>query len=130
MRRLHQGFARLAVYAGDRANYTYLITNPGNVRADNAMLTANGLASLTCNGSSTFPIASIGVDEVMLCKGSFTWVQADIESGDRLQGATLTANALTEAATVDSLTVAVPNTPTLTVTVANTTCVSPADTRE
>jgi hypothetical protein len=115
--------------AGTRATYVYTITNPGNVMANSLSITADTLVNVTCNGTAP-PYASIGVDEVVVCTGFFVWTQANIEAGDKSLTAVVSADALTAPTTVAELVVAVPNSPQLTVTVDNATCMAPSAARK
>lgn len=58
--------------AGSRVNYTYIITNPGNVMVRNISISAPGVAPLTCNGTSSAagspPIANMSVYERVICE--------------------------------------------------------------
>jgi hypothetical protein len=115
--------------AGTRATYTYTITNPGNVMANSLSITANTLVNVSCNGTGP-PYSSIGVDQVVVCTGFFVWTQADIEAGNKALTAVVSADALTAPTTVAELVVTVPNSPQLTVTVDNATCVAPSAARK
>lgn len=92
-------------------------------------ITADTLVNVTCNGTAP-PYPKIGVDQVVVCTGFFVWTQADIEAGNKALTAAVSADALTAPATVDELTVAVPNNPRLTVTVNIATCLAPSAARE
>jgi hypothetical protein len=60
--------------AGSRVNYTYTISNPGNVMVRNIVISAPGVGPLTCNSTSTGVSApnagftNMTVYQVVVCK--------------------------------------------------------------
>ena len=54
--------------AGARVNYTYVITNPGNVMVRNVAIAANGAGPLTCNGTTNgYPNMTVYQQVVCRC---------------------------------------------------------------
>lgn len=67
-------YAALMCPAGSRINYTYTISNPGNVMVRNIVVSAPGVGPLTCNSTSTGVAApsagftNMTVYQVVVCK--------------------------------------------------------------
>lgn len=57
--------------AGSRVNYTFIISNPGNVMVRDITITAPGVGPLTCNGTAPAgipPIHNMSVYEQVVCR--------------------------------------------------------------
>jgi hypothetical protein len=53
---------------GSSVNYTYTISNPGNVMVRNITIKSPGVGPLSCNGTSNQTIATLDVYQVVVCR--------------------------------------------------------------
>jgi len=60
---------------GDTLDYTYRVTNTGNVTISNIVVTDNLIPSLSCPATTLVPAATL------TCTGTYTVTQADIDAG-------------------------------------------------
>jgi hypothetical protein len=60
---------------GEAINYTFVVTNTGNVALSNVSVTDPKVSPITC------PKTALAVSESMTCTGSYTLTQADIYTG-------------------------------------------------
>lgn len=66
------------IYSGTRVDYTYTISNPGNVMVRNIQISAPGVGPLTCNSTSTGAAApdasftNMTVYQVVVCRWACT----------------------------------------------------------
>ena len=76
---------------GDILNYTYTVTNTGNVLIANLSVTDDLIASVTCNvpaiGNND---ANLDPTEVVVCTGLYTVTQADLDNGSVTNNASAT----------------------------------------
>ena len=68
--------------AGDKVDYTLTATNAGNVTLTGVTVVDPKLGTLDCNPSQP---ASLAPGEQMVCTGSYTLTQADLERRRRQQ---------------------------------------------
>lgn len=70
---------------GDVINYTYTVTNNGNITLNNLVVSDNKIAAIACNPTVLAPAA------VATCTGSYTVTQEDIDAGSVVNLATAKA---------------------------------------
>ncbi len=76
---------------GDLINYTFTVTNTGNVNLTDVSVSDPILSSIDCSGVTTPPqIAGLAVGASESCNGSYSITQADIDTGQRDNIATAT----------------------------------------
>jgi len=69
--RLYKTGMCMSGLAGSSVNYTFIISNPGNVMVRNVTIVAPGVGPLTCNGTAPAgipPIHNMSVDEQVVCR--------------------------------------------------------------
>jgi len=77
---------------GDLIDYTFTVTNIGNVLLVNITVSDPLVAPITCPGGN--PIPSLAVGASVVCTGSYAITQADIDAGERPNTATATGTGL------------------------------------
>jgi len=60
---------------GDSLNYEYLVTNTGNVEITNIAVADDKIASVSC------PVTTLMPTDTIICTGTYTVTQADIDAG-------------------------------------------------
>nr|WP_246292706.1 DUF11 domain-containing protein [Naumannella cuiyingiana] len=101
------------VAAGDRIDYTFRVTNTGNVTLTGVAITDPKIGAVSC------PPAPLAPGEVTECTGTYAATQADADAGQVLNTATLTAtgpNGEPVTATDDNVVPTDPRVPGLTTT--------------
>ena len=93
--------------AGTTVPYTFRVENTGNVTLTNVLVTDTRIPSLSCN------FATLNVDQVRTCSGSYTVLQSDVDafaaSGTQLSNtATVTADPPTGASISENDTLNIP----------------------
>lgn len=75
---------------GDLINYTFTVTNTGNMTLNNISVTDPDVPTITCPGPDSTPpqIATLSEDASVDCTGSYAITQADIDAGLKLNTAT------------------------------------------
>ena len=66
---------------GDLINYTFKVTNTGNVTLSNISVSDPMVASITCPSGN--PIPSLSPEAMETCTGSYALTQADIDAGQK-----------------------------------------------
>ncbi|WP_432474299.1 DUF7507 domain-containing protein [Amphritea sp. HPY] len=66
---------------GDLINYTFVVTNTGNVTLTNVSVTDPLVSPISCPGGN--PVPSMAPGDVENCSGSYAITQADIDAGQR-----------------------------------------------
>ncbi|GEM_PF-2370002 len=83
--------ANATATAGDKINYTFTVTNTGNVTLNNIVITDKMLGdSWKCDQIKTL---ARGASDSTTCSGSYTVTQADIDKGEKIVN---TANAIAD----------------------------------
>jgi hypothetical protein len=95
---------------GDLIDYSFDVTNTGNVTLTNVNVTDPLIASISCPGGN--PIPSLAPGATVQCTGSYVITQADIDAGSRTNTATVTGDCpQSQACATDTDTNTVPLTP-------------------
>jgi uncharacterized repeat protein (TIGR01451 family) len=66
---------------GDVIDYTFQVTNVGNVTLFNVAVTDPLVPAITCPGGNPIPVLAVGASQT--CTGSYAITQADIDAGAR-----------------------------------------------
>jgi len=104
---------------GDVIDYTFDVTNTGNVTLTNVSVTDPLITTISCPGGN--PIPSLAPAASVQCTGSYTITQADIDAGSRVNTATVTGDCpQSQACATDTDTNTVPLTPTPAVEIVKT----------
>lgn len=104
-----------------------MLNNTGNVKLRNMALLLSDTRvqdALACT-PATLPAASL-VSSVTTCTSTYTFTQDDIEAGDFVLRGNAIAADLAANATLADITVTVPNTPQVQLTLDNSTCAAPS----
>ena len=78
---------------GDTISYDYTVENTGNVLIANLAVTDNLISSITCSVSAVGNgDANLDPGEIVVCKGTYTVTQADIDNGSVTNTASATGD--------------------------------------
>ena len=87
--------------AGDSVSYSYTVTNSGNVAlAGPVSITDDTVTGVSCPAVTTVGNNDANLDpsEVLVCSGTYTVTQADVDAGSLTNSATASADGTTSAA--------------------------------
>ena len=78
------------VSAGDTIDYSFVVTNTGNIALTNVIVTDPLITTITCPSGNPIPSLAVGTSET--CTGSYIVTQADIDAGQRDNTATASSD--------------------------------------
>ncbi|MBI5931923.1 MAG: DUF11 domain-containing protein, partial [Chloroflexi bacterium] len=95
-----------AAQVGETINYTFLVTNTGNVALTNVAVTDPLIATITCPSGNPIPNLAVGGSQT--CTGTYTLVAADITAGQVLNTATADSDQTPPVTDNETINLAVP----------------------
>lgn len=121
-----QSVATFCAGAGVTVGFSFTLNNIGNVNLRNmALLLSDARVQSALACTPTLP-AAWPVSSVTTCTSTYTFTQDDMEVGNFVLSGNAIAADLTANATLTAITLAVPNTPELQLTLDNSTCAAPS----